>query len=385
MSSRILFVDDEPNVLEAYQRNLRRRFSLDIATSGELGLKLIAERGPYAVVVADMQMPVMNGIEFLTLVRQRSPDSVRVMLTGNADQKTAVQAVNEGNVYQFLNKPCPPETLGVALANALHHYQLVIAERELLENTLNGSVNLLTGILASTDPQSFGHGELLRDYMRAFCSSLNMRNTWDLEMAAMLSRIGFVAVPQKVVEKLRSSVPLSAAEKAVVERVPEVGAKLIANIPRLDPVARIVLYQDKNYDGSGFPRDPVAADSIPIGARILHVLNDIASLEATGLTKANALEILQTRTGCYDPQVLDSTFSCFDIYLTAPTSAQPGSRPVSLDELSIGHVLTANVETNDDLLIARAGTRISGLILEKLRNFHELHGIKLPLHIEAER
>lgn len=154
-------------------------------------------------------------------------------------------------------------------------------------------------------------------------------------------------------------------------------------IPRLDSVAKIVRYQNKNYDGSGFPSDPVAADSIPIGARILHVLSDIASLEATGLSKASALQILQTRTGFYDSQALDSTFASFDVYLPAPTSAQPGSRAVSLGERSIGHVLTANIETNDGLLIARAGTRISGLILEKMRNFNELQGIRLPLHIET--
>ena len=177
MSSKILFVDDEPNVLEAYQRNLRKRFAIETATSGEQALGLMSQRGPYAVVVADMQMPAMNGVEFLIQAQQRAPDSVRLMVTGNPDQKTAVEAVNQAHVYQFLNKPCPPDMLALALDNAIGQHQLITAERELLEKTLNGSINVLTGILASAEPISFGRGERLRDYMRAFARSLNMTST----------------------------------------------------------------------------------------------------------------------------------------------------------------------------------------------------------------
>src|SRR6266481_5372243 len=130
MSAKILCVDDEANVLEAYQRNLRKRFSIDTALGGEAALALIGSQGPYAVIVADMQMPGMNGVEFLTLAREKAPDTVRIMLTGNADQKTAVEAVNKGQIFQFLNKPCPPEMLGTALANGVRQYSLITAERE---------------------------------------------------------------------------------------------------------------------------------------------------------------------------------------------------------------------------------------------------------------
>jgi response regulator RpfG family c-di-GMP phosphodiesterase len=382
--SKILFVDDEPNVLEAYQRNLRKRYSIETATGGELALRMMCERGPYAVLVADMQMPGMNGIEFLLQAQQRSPDSVRLMLTGNADQKTAVEAVNHGHVYQFLNKPCPPEMLAHALENAIRQYNLITAERELLEKTLNGSVNMLTGILASAEPHSFGRGEQLRDYMRAFARSLNLAQTWELELSAMLSQIGYVTIPPKLLEKLRMGHTLTDAEKNVIARVPEIGANLLSNIPRLEPVSRIVLYQHKNYDGSGFPHDSTAADEIPIGARILKVLEDLADLELTGMSKAKALEQMQGRTGWYDPKVLDSTFACFDIYLSAPTAVKVSVKAISLKELSIGHVLCSNVETADGVLIVCAGTKVTQMALEKLRNFAQIQGIKEPLHIQVQ-
>jgi response regulator RpfG family c-di-GMP phosphodiesterase len=384
MNSKILFVDDEPNVLDAYQRSLRKRFSIDTALSGDLALTLLSQKGPYAVIVADMQMPGMNGVEFLTQARQRSPDSVRLMLTGNADQKTAVEAVNKGHVYQFLNKPCPPEMLILALDNSIRQYQLITAERELLEKTLNGSINMMTGILASAEPLSFGRGERLRDYMRAFTRSLNMTQTWELELAAMLSQIGFVTVPQRVVEKMRRDAELTQAERDVLARMPEIGANLLANIPRLETVARIVLYQNKNYNGSGFPADSIVGDEIPIGSRILKVLSEMMELESTGLTKAKALEQMQTRTGRYDPQVLDSTFACFDVYLTAPTAVKVAIKAILLKELTIGHILSSNVETKDGVLIVCAGTKVSQMALEKLRNFDQIQGIKEPIHVQAQ-
>ena len=108
---KILFVDDEPNVVQAYQRQLRKQFLVDTAEGALAALKAMETTGPYAVVVTDMRMPSMNGVEFLHHVRNRWPDSVRVMLTGNADQQTAIDAVNDGCVFRFLTKPCSMESL----------------------------------------------------------------------------------------------------------------------------------------------------------------------------------------------------------------------------------------------------------------------------------
>jgi DNA-binding NtrC family response regulator len=83
MSKKILFVDDEPNVLQSIKRGMRSEFELDIACGGQEGLASIQSSGPYAVVVSDMRMPGMNGIEFLEQARALAPDTVRIMLTGN--------------------------------------------------------------------------------------------------------------------------------------------------------------------------------------------------------------------------------------------------------------------------------------------------------------
>src|SRR3984957_7872120 len=102
MSERILFVDDEPNVLEGIKSLLRKQGSLHMATSGADGLRVLREEGPFALVVSDMRMPVMNGAQFLAKVREQSPDTVRMILSGQSDLPATIAAVNEGRIYRFL-------------------------------------------------------------------------------------------------------------------------------------------------------------------------------------------------------------------------------------------------------------------------------------------
>ena len=169
----------------------------------------------------------------------------------------------------------------------------------------------------------------------------------------------------------------------MLARVPEFGSKLLANIPRLEPVAQIVLYQNKHFDGSGFPADACAGDAIPIGARILKVLNDLIDLETKGMARVQALQEMQQRFGWYDPRVLDAAFVRFDAYLPKASSAPRATQAVSVNDLRAGQVFTSNVYTADNVLIVKAGTRVSAMLLERLRNFARLQGLREPLEVEA--
>ncbi len=140
MTDKILLVDDDANLLAATRRQLRKKFELETARSGADGLHALNTNGPFAVVISDMQMPEMNGLEFLKQVKTSAPDTVRMMLTAIVDQNTAVEAVNEGNLFRFLNKPCSSESLSRAIEAGLQQYHLIRAERDLLERTLAGSV-----------------------------------------------------------------------------------------------------------------------------------------------------------------------------------------------------------------------------------------------------
>ena len=121
---KILLVDDEVNILDALKRQLHNQFHLLTASSGQEGLTVLRTLGPFAVVVSDCKMPGMDGIQFLSLVRKIAPSTIRMMLTGNDDLETAVQAVNQGEIFRFLTKPCPPETFKKVLEDGLKQYQI---------------------------------------------------------------------------------------------------------------------------------------------------------------------------------------------------------------------------------------------------------------------
>ncbi len=251
-----------------------------------------------------------------------------------------------------------------------------------MEKTLNGSVKVLIDVLSMADPQSFGVGKKLRDYMRVFAESLHVEKTWELELAAMLSQIGYVTVPPVLLQKFRAGFGLTGPEKDVLERTPEVGSRLLANIPRLEKVARIVLYQAKSFDGTGFPADSVAGEDIPAGARILKVLADLIELEVKGLPRFKALQELRTRTGRYDPKVLDAAFVGFDIYL--PDAVVSTTEAIALKDLRVGHVLAAKVETTTGTVIAGPGTEVTQMVMEKFNNFARLDGLKEPIHVQSQ-
>jgi serine phosphatase RsbU (regulator of sigma subunit) len=135
LKAKILFVDDDANLLGSCRRQLRKQYNIETALSGREGLELIEQNGPYAVIVSDFRMPFMDGIEFLTRVREIAPDTVRIMLTGSADMQLAIQAVNEGNIFRFLTKPCANDVLGESLNTAIDQYQQVTSEREYNKKT----------------------------------------------------------------------------------------------------------------------------------------------------------------------------------------------------------------------------------------------------------
>jgi two-component system, probable response regulator PhcQ len=130
-AATILIVDDEPNVLEGLARSLwRPGYKLLTATSPDAGLARLREQA-VDVIISDHLMPGMTGLEFLKLVRDRHPDTVRIMLTGHADLKTVVKAINEGEIYRFLSKPCAAEELQVTVHLALEQLELARENRRL--------------------------------------------------------------------------------------------------------------------------------------------------------------------------------------------------------------------------------------------------------------
>jgi response regulator RpfG family c-di-GMP phosphodiesterase len=378
---RILFVDDDDKLLAALQRVLRHEFAIDTAVNPELGLSALDSGHPYAVVVADMTMPQMSGIEFLSRVRRRAPDAVRIMFTGSVDQGTAIEAVNGCGVFRFLTKPCPTELLVSRLRDAVRQHELQVSERELMEKTVHGCVTMLTELLGLTEPKAYGLAQRLRDRARQLAQFIGLNHTWELEVAALLSPIGNVTVPPELALKARANLPLAPTEQLMLQQVPRAGSQLVKNIPRLESVATTLLYQAKHFDGTGFPDDDLAGLRIPLHARILKIVGDLLHLEQRGMKRNIALDQLRQRPGWYDPELLTAACRCFHVDVPQPKEAGHPV-PVTLDKLAVGHLLLADVETRSGLLIVAAGNTITETLLQRLQNFASMAGIKEPLFVD---
>lgn len=379
MEERILFVDDDPNILEAYQRKLQHVLNVRTAQGPHLGLREIRENGPFAVVVADMNMPLMSGVEFLKQVREIAPDTVRMMLTGNADIKTAMDAVNEGNVFRFLTKPCPSKLMGDSLAEAIKQHRLVTAEKEVLEGTLKGTAELLTEILSWVAPDTFGRAIQLRNTVKAIAAKLDAENSWEIELAATLCQIGVMALPSELQAKAAEGRPLTEDEKKTLESVPAIGHELLERIPRMQQVAKIILYQHKNYDGRGFPHDAVAGKDIPLGSRILKIASDFQELRAAGRTREESIKAMSAKEGAYDPRALSAIVRESTQASTAADRAPV--RSISLKELGAGLTLASPVTTTEGRMLVAAGTVISDAFLVRLQKLAATCRIKEPLDV----
>jgi response regulator RpfG family c-di-GMP phosphodiesterase len=382
MTSRILFVDDDPSLLAALQRNLRRQFEFDTALGGLEALELVKEKGPYALFVVDMSMPVMTGQEFLERCLDIAPQTVRIMLTGNADQKTVVEALNRGQVFRFLNKPCPLETLVPVLETGLKHYQMLQMERELLEGTLTGSVKLLSEVLGMVAPEALGRGQRLRDSVRPFALFVNAAPLWELEVAALLSSIGSAVLPAHLLEKIAAGEDRTLDEEKIVRRIPQVGHDLLVDIPRLQGVARIIKYQNQPYAGHTGDGDPCSREAIPLGSRMLKILGDRMTLEAEGVVKQRAFDTMNGRAGAYDPKLLGQCFACFNSFLVSPLSGNTPVRSLRIHELAAGQVVISDIVTPMGLVLVGAGNRLTPMVLERLHNYAALGEAKEPILIQ---
>src|SRR5689334_9457883 len=212
---RVLFVDDEPDLLSAVVRNLRsEHFEVATASSGAAALEILRTKG--AVVVSDLQMPEMDGVALLRNARKLVPDTVRVLFTGQPDMERAIAAVNEGEIFRFMTKPCARVAMALMLKAAVRQYQLVTAERVLLEETLRGSIKALIEILSLTNPLAFGRASRLRQSMSSLISAVRIPVNWHLEVAAMLSQIGWALLSPATIEKVYRKEPLSEAEEKMV-------------------------------------------------------------------------------------------------------------------------------------------------------------------------
>jgi CheY-like chemotaxis protein len=362
MTEKILLVDDEPAVLMGYERLLRKELQVTTVIGGAAGLVLLKHHGPFAVVVSDMRMPEMNGIEFLLKVQRDFPDTVRVMLTGDSDLQTAIDAVNQGKIFRFLSKPCNKETLVKTLKDSLEQHRLVCAEKEILENTLRGTIYVLTEVLSLVSPAAFSRATRVRRYVQHVASKLSLENPWRLEIAAMMSQLGCVTLDPDIIEAVHAGRDLSPQEQAQYIDHPLMAQELLKSIPRLESITWMIAHQNRQL-----PVDWDAGDSemrdMRLGAQILRASLAFDLCLRKHRSSVEAALSLKRRFEDLDPRIVDALVEL------EPEVAGGGSSSMPITELTAGLILDEEVRTGAGVLVAAKGQEITAPLLLKLKTF----------------
>ncbi|HMD84097.1 MAG TPA: HD domain-containing phosphohydrolase [Terriglobia bacterium] len=361
MSEKILFVDDEPVLLQGYQRLLRKEFQVTTAVGGAAALTMIQHLGPFAGVLSDMRRPGMDGIEFLLTVKTLAPDTVRIMLTGVSELQTAIDAVNEGNIFRFLSKPSNKEILVKVLTEALAQHHLICAEKELLEKTLRGTVYVLTEVLSVVSPAAFSRAMRVRRYVQQVVTRLSLGSPWKFEVAAMMSQLGCVTLDPDTIETVYAGRELSPDEEAQYINHPRVAQDLLENIPRMEPIAWMIAHQNEEWpaDCDISERELV---EVRLGAQIIRAALTFDALLRRGHSRVEAAHYLKTCEGL-DKRIIEAMVEL------EPEIAGNGARILPITELVNGVVLEQDVRTEKGLLVAAKGQEITSPLLLKLKSF----------------
>jgi ActR/RegA family two-component response regulator len=364
MAEKILLVDDDSLILEGYRRSLGREFLMETALGAQQALKLAADNGPFAVVVSDMRMPGMDGVQFLSRIKSMSPDTIRVMLTGNAEIETAISAINEGSIFRFLTKPCSKETMAKTLTAAMVQYRLVTAEKQLLEQTLTSSVQVLTEVLSLVNPAAFSRAERARRYIHHVVTVMKLGNPWQYEVAAMMSQLGCVTLPAETIDAVYRGEKLSANEQAQYDAHPSVAYGLLSKIPRLEPIAWMIEHQNLPV-----PADDDSKTEIRTGAEILRLVLAYERLIHKGSSRTEALHLLSRQNANFNSAVLDAL-------LTLDPNADEGEiRKCRIEDLVPGMIIQEEVRTSEGGLLVSKGHEVTPTVILKFKNFQARRAI----------
>jgi response regulator RpfG family c-di-GMP phosphodiesterase len=377
MNQRVLFVDDEPNVLEGIQRTLRKQVELQTASSGAEALRLMRETGPFALVVSDMRMPAMNGTQFLAKVREQEPDTVRMILSGQADLEDTIAAVNEGHIYRFLSKPCPSDRLLAAVEDGLNQHRLLTAEKVLLEQTLSGAVKMLIEILGMVSPAASNRAARLQRYTIELSNALGLADRWEWPLAAFVSQIGCVALPKDMLFKVEACQTLTEEEKRLYESHPEVAGKLLAAIPRLEDVAVIVTAQFGSLNFSGMPDDLRQWDVRKLGQLLLRASIEYDRLVARGASRENAVSALRAPQFEFPPSVLRALPSL------TPVANERIVRQIRLADLTVGMILDEDLVSPKGIRLVPSGAEVTRTLMIRLTSIASGVGIAEPFRVRA--
>lgn len=422
---KILFVDDDSNVINA----LRKVFSLEpydiLFTTNPREALTMARREKPSVVICDMRMPDLSGIDVFQAISEYAPNLGKIMLTGHADLDSSIDAINLGHVDRFLNKPCKDEELRQAVAELVDVYQMRVEteqmnqslaekvyELENFQHELNvkveermdeirqvnslldqsrkdiklqylSAIRVFCNFLELRSPALAAHSRRVADLSRILAQQLGLEEAevQQIYIAALLHDIGKIGLPDRTLFTPFAS--LDGEAQATLLKHPVRAQTVFLSLPDMSEVSAIIRHHHERYDGQGFP-DGLIGASIHIGARILVVAEDYDELQQgwladQKLSAKDAARFISNASGRrYDPEVIRALPSALEEYSSTPAAHE---QLVSAKGLKIGAVLTRDFVGPDGYVWGTRDQVVNGRMIAKFRDGEKVIGQSMKIYI----
>lgn len=410
----VLLVDDEEIVLMALRDTLAYA-GYDVVTSPHASHALSLIKGrQFSVVIADHQMPLISGLEFLAEVMKIQPNATRILITAVLTINTVIDAINKGEIYRFIVKPWLREELLATVRNAVQRYELMSSNVRLQAETQAANAKLtqvnqeleaqiakvaqqnaqLQKLIDSKKKSPQHSADLAVETLRTFypiladrarqvhllCQTMGKAAALSdderevLEISALVHDIGFIGVPRQVIKRWQECPDdLTPAEEAMIRRHPVLGQTLAGFVHRLAEVGPVVRAHHECFDGSGYP-DGLKGGAIP---RLGGLLGVAVAYAHCNLEPGPAAQLIRQSIGsAFDPEA-----AAIFLRVVPKTPTPVRQREVPLSELAPGMVLAQGIVSDDGVLLIPDGECLTRTYIDKLLNYHRLHPIAQSLMV----
>jgi putative two-component system response regulator len=307
-----MFVDDDIRILEVFKVIFRKKFKVTVEYNPLKALELLSEGVQFDVIVSDIKMPEMTGIDFLLRAKHIAPLAARIVLTGHGDMNIAGDAVNLGHVYKFLHKPCRNDVLARAIEEAVEYGAFQ-------KNANDGFIGSLLSALNFRNLETSAHVERVGRISATLAKTLGWTNgqSRDLQVAAAMHDIGKIGIPDAILLKPGR---LSMEEFEVMKNHSRIGAEILRNSshPVMEMAKDIASGHHERFDGRGYPFK-IGGEDIPQSARIVAVADVYDALISDRVYRKHfepqetLSMIVAERSKSFDKEVVDAMLDTIGI------------------------------------------------------------------------
>lgn len=298
--TKILMVDDDVRVLNGYKRILGKDFDVKMARDPVVGLKILKSEDDIAVIISDYMMPKVDGNLFFKVAKEISPDSIRIMLSGNADLTTAVSSINKSSVYKLLIKPFPATELKKIIFEAIKIYNKNIELKDIEDNIFLVASSIIKNLVAMLSPRDGFFVNNITYITKIIVHKLPYLKPKKIIIASYLSQLGFINLPDEIKSKIYNKKQLNADEVKALEEHPIFAKKIVMKKAFLIDIAKGISYQNKTFVQASSIKDKLTADIAMVLKAAIDYTLDLIYYDSN----KRAIKELKRNFMLYDPKIL---------------------------------------------------------------------------------